>query len=53
MESVVTAIVGGVGAMATDLLSGSASIVSAAFPVAAILIGIGFLMKAIRRVVGR
>lgn len=53
MADVVTAITTAVGTMAGDLLSGSASIVTAAFPVAAVLIGIGFLMKAIKRVVGR
>lgn len=53
MADVVTSITTAVGTMAGDLLTGAGSIVTAAFPVAAVLIGIGFLMKAIKRVVGR
>lgn len=53
MAEVATAINTALGSFAGDALTGAASIVTTAFPVAAVLIGIGFLIKAVKKVVGR
>lgn len=53
MAEIVTGVTTAVGTMVGDLLSGAGSIVTAAFPAVAALIGVGFLIKAVKKVVGR
>lgn len=53
MEGLITALVGGVTTLATDLLGAITSVAPVLLPVFAAYLAIGVILKVVRRVAGR